>query len=122
MLTLPRSVRIYLAAQPTDMRAGHDSLFAIVHHVWQRDPYLGHLFVFYGRRKDRVKILFMERGGLVLYYKRLERGHFRIPTPPADATTMDLDGVELSLLLDGIDLRTVHRPALWAPPPRVQGP
>jgi transposase len=121
MLTLPRSVRIYLAARPVDMRAGHDGLFAIVRNVWQRDPYQGHLFVFYGRRKDRVKVLFVERGGMVLYYKRLERGHFRIPTPQPDALTIDLDGFELGLLLDGVDLRTVHRPTLWAPPKAAIG-
>jgi transposase len=121
MLMLSPSVKIYLASQPVDMRAGHDSLFAIVRNVWQRDPYQGHLFVFYGRRKDRVKILFMERGGLVLYYKRLERGQFKIPMPQSDAATIDLDAFELSLLLDGVDLRTVQRPTLWVPPKAAIG-
>ena len=72
MLTLPPSVRIYLAATLVDMRRGHDGLCAIVRNQWKMDLYGGHLFVFVGRRGDRCKILFWDRGGFVLYYKRLE--------------------------------------------------
>ena len=79
MLTLPPSVRIYLAVGQVDMRRGHDGLAAIVRGQWKLDLYGGHLFVFLGRRADRCKILFWDRGGFVLYYKRLERGRFRLP-------------------------------------------
>lgn len=58
MLTLPPSVRIYLAIGQVDMRRGHDGLAAIVHGQWKLDLYAGHLFVFLGRRADRCKILF----------------------------------------------------------------
>jgi transposase len=70
VLTLPPSVRIYLAVEKVDMRCGHDGLGAIVRNQWRLDLYEGHLFVFIGRKGDRVKILFWDRGGFVLYYNQ----------------------------------------------------
>lgn len=115
MLTLPPSVRIYLAVDKVDMRCGHDGLAAIVRNQWNLDLYQGHLFVFVGRRGDRVKVLFWDRGGFVLYYKRLERGRFRVPTVAASARSVEMDAVELGMLLDGIDVSRVRRPPRWEP-------
>jgi len=70
VLTLPTSVRIYLATEPVDLRRGHDGLAAIVQGQWRLDVFGGHLYVFLGRRRDRCKILFFDRGGLVLYYNQ----------------------------------------------------
>jgi transposase len=70
MLTLPPSVHIYLAVEPVDLRRGHDGLYAIVRNQWRMDPFAGHLFCFVGRRKNRVKILFWDRGGFVIYYNQ----------------------------------------------------
>lgn len=117
MLTLPPSVRIYLATGKVDLRRGHDGLGAIVRNQWKVDIYGGHLFVFVGRRGDRCKILFWDRGGFVLYYKRLERGRFRVPQVAADASSVRIDATELAMLLDGIDLVSVKRPKRWEPPP-----
>jgi transposase len=117
VLTLPPSVRIYLAVGQVDMRRGHDGLAAIVLGQWKLDLYGGHLFVFLGRRSDRCKILFWDRGGSVVYYKRLERGRFRLPRVPADATSVTIDATELAMLLDGIDVIAVKRPRKWEPPP-----
>jgi transposase len=116
MLTLPRSVRIVLATEPVDMRRGHDGLCAIVRNQWRLDPFAGHLFVFLGKRADRVKCLFWDRGGFVLYYKRLERCRFKLPKVEPGAARIDLDAVQLSMLLDGIDFGRVRRPELWQPP------
>jgi transposase len=116
MLTLPSSVRVYLAAEPVDLRRGHDGLAAIVRGVWHLNPFDGHLFVFLGRRLDRVKILVWDRNGFVLYYKRLSQGRFRMPKVPADATRVELDATTLAMLLDGIDTRYVRRPTGWTPP------
>jgi transposase len=116
VLTLPPSVRIYLAAEPVDMRRGHDGLAAIVRNQWRLDLYGGHLFAFIGRQGDRCKILFFDRGGLVLYYKRLERGQFRLPVAKPGATSLTLDATELAMLLDGIDFGRVNRPVPWTPP------
>jgi transposase len=118
VLTLSSSVRVYLASEPVDMRRGHDGLFAIVR-GWGLNPFSGDLFAFIGKRRDRAKILLWHRGGFVLVYKRLERGHFRIPSVQAGAKTAVLDATELAMLLDGIDLRYVKRPPLWSPPPDV---
>jgi len=99
------------------MRCGHDGLAAIVRNQWKLDLFGGHLFAFIGRRGDRCKILFFDRGGLVLYYKRLERGKFRLPMVTPGATSVTLDSTELAMLLDGIDVSRVRRPPRWTPPP-----
>jgi transposase len=117
MLSLPATVRVYLASEPVDMRRGHDGLFAIIQ-GWGLDPFSGDLFGFVGKRRDRAKILVWHRGGFVLLYKRLEKGRFRIPTVQAGVTRAVLDATELAMLLDGIDLAQVKRPTLWAPPQR----
>jgi transposase len=79
VLTLPPSVRIYLAVGTVDMRRGHDGLAAIIRSRWKLNLFGDHLFVFVRRCNDRCKILFWDRGGFVLYYKRLERGRLRVP-------------------------------------------
>jgi transposase len=106
---------VYLASQPVDMRAGHDGLFAIVK-SWDLDPFSGHLFAFIGKRGDRAKVLVWHRGGFLLLYKRLEKGRFRIPKVQPGTRTAVLDGTGLAMLLDGIDVTDVRRPALWEPP------
>ena len=116
MLTLPPSVRIYLAVEPVDLRRGHDGLFAIVKNQWRMDPFTGHLFAFVGKRGNRIKILFFDRGGFVIYYKRLERSKFRLPRLRPGATSVTLDATELGMLLDGIDVERVRRARHWSPP------
>jgi len=119
MLTLPPSVRVWLAASPVDLRRGHDGLAALVRAQWGDALYGGHLFVFVGRRLDRCKVLFWDRGGFVLIYKRLERGRFRLPALQPGAREVEMDGIGLAMLLDGIDVGRVARPAGWSPPPRA---
>ena len=114
MLSLPSSVRIYLFASPTDMRKGFDGLAALVK-ASRLDVFSGHLFVFVSRRGDRAKVLSWERGGFVLWYKRLESGRFRRPMLPAGAVQVTLEPDQLTLLLEGIDLRQVRRPKRWVP-------
>ena len=116
MLTLPASVRVYLAAEPVDLRRGHDGLIAIVRSDWRLNPFEGHLFVFLGRRLDRVKILVWDRNGFVLYYKRLSQGRFRMPQVPEGAARVEMDATMLAMLLDGIDVKGVKRPSAWTPP------
>lgn len=119
MLTLPSAVRILLASGPVDMRKSIDGLMALVRNAWGEDVYSGHLFVFVGRRGDRVKILTFSRGGFILYYKRLERGRFRLPRVEAQAQSVQLDATQLAMLLDGIDVAEVKRPDAWMPPGRA---
>ena len=117
VLTLPTSVKIFLAAGPVDLRRSIDGLGALVQ-ARGHDLYSGHLFVFGSRRGDRVKILTWDRGGFVLYYKRLEQGRFRLPTVPAGAVEAEIDATGLAMLLDGIDLDRVRRPRAWSPSAR----
>ena len=114
MLTLPASVRIYLATGPVDLRKSIDGLGALAS-ARGHDVFSGHLYAFTSRRGDRVKILCWDRGGFVLYYKRLERGRFRLPQIEAGAEEVQLDATQLAMLLDGIDVRYVKAPERWQP-------
>ncbi len=71
MLTVSAGAKVYLAVETVDLRRGHDGLCALVRGALGLDPYGGHFFVFVGKRGDRIKILFWDRGGFVVYYKRL---------------------------------------------------
>jgi len=96
------TARIWLCTRPTDMRKSFDTLAALVRQELARDPLSGDLFVFVGRRADRLKILYWDRDGLALWAKRLERGTFR---PPAAAGgSLGLSPAELAMLLEGIEL------------------
>jgi transposase len=116
MFSVPRSTRILLSAEPVDLRKSIDGLAALVRNAWKEDIFSGHLFVFISRRSDRVKVLTWESGRFGLYYTRLERGRFRVPSIPAGALGVSMDGTQLAMLLDGIDLSRVRRQARWAPP------
>ena len=98
MLMLPPAVKIFLCAEATDMRRSFDRLAEMTRSVLAQDPCSGHLFVFFNRPRDRVKILFWDRSGFCLYYKRLEEGCFR----PGERT--QIGAAELTLILEGLDL------------------
>jgi transposase len=114
MLGLPPSVRIYFATELTDMRNGIDGLRAIVEGTLRHDPYAGHIFVFVGKSRDKVKILFWDRSGFVLYLKRLEKGRFQLPVIDHRRKHVEMEAAELAMLLDGIDLNA-RRLARWTP-------
>ena len=103
------AARIYLATAPTDMRKGFDSLAALVKDSFGEDPLSGHLFLFIGRARDRLKILYWDTDGFALWYKRLEEGTFRLPVARPDAASVQLKASELAMLLEGIDLRSIKR-------------
>lgn len=111
MLTFLPERRVWLVAGVTDMRKGFDGLAALVQTQLAEDPFSGQLFVFRGRRGDRVKLLWWDGDGLCLFCKRLERGHF--VWPRAQSGTVSLSAAQLSMLLEGID---------WRRPLRTQVP
>lgn len=114
MLTLPSSVRIYVASEAVDLRRGFDGLSAATRSLMGRDPMSGHVFVFLNRRRDRIKVLVWDRTGWVVLYKRLERGTFRVPTEPeAGCRHVEVDAGELGLMLEGLDLRGARRRRRW---------
>lgn len=101
--------RIWLVAGVTDMRKGFDGLASVVKTQIDADPLSGHLFVFRGRRGDRIKALWWDGDGLCLYAKRLERGRF--VWPQAQDGKAHLTAAQLSMLLEGIDWRRPKRTA-----------
>jgi transposase len=115
VLSVAPGTKVYLATESVDLRRGHDGLAALVGKTLSLDPYSGHLFVFVGRRGDRIKVLFWDRGGFVLYYKRLAKGRFRMPRLRKGADRVTLDGTELAMLLGGFEVGRVSRSDAWEP-------
>lgn len=102
-------VRVFLCTSPTDMRKGFDTLAVLVRDGLGYDPLSGHLFLFVGCRRDRLKLLYWDRDGYALWYKRLEQGTFRMPVARPEAASIELKASELAMLLEGIDLRSIKR-------------
>jgi transposase len=109
VLTLPPSVRIYVARGATDIRKGIDGLCAAARDVVGEDPFTGHLFAFANRRRDAVKILVWDRSGFWLFYKRLERGTFQWPQVCEKGPRVEMRSRDFYAILEGLDLET----AMW---------
>ncbi len=105
MLTIPDSVRIFVARDPADFRRQFDGLAAIARDDLGLDPVSGALFVFFNKRRDRIKLLVFQHTGFWLHYKRLERGTFEFlgDIKSNDSECIEIDARRLRLLLDGID-------------------
>jgi len=124
LIAVPAGARIHLALGATDMRRSFDGLALLVQETLKHDPFSGHIFIFRGRRADRVKILFYDQNGMCLFAKRLDQGRFTWPStqPTPDGTTSTtLTPAQLSMLLEGLEWRTLVRsrqPMLagWAVP------
>jgi transposase len=108
VLTLPPSVRIFLARGATDMRKGIDGLCALARDAVGEDPFTGHLFAFANRRRDTVKILVWDRSGFWLFMKRLERGTFQWPEEKGRERKAEMRSRELYALLEGLDLESAR--------------
>jgi transposase len=117
VLTLPPSVQVYIAAEPTDLRKSFDGLSALVAGRFGKDPLCGHLFVFRNRRGDQIRVLFWDRTGYAILGKKLARGRFYLAREIAEgATCVEIESAELALMLEGIDLRHAVRRKRWRPP------
>ena len=104
---LPDGIKIFVASEPSDLRKSFDGLAELARSVIKRDPMSGHLFVFKNKAGHRCKVLFWDRTGFMLIYKRLERGKFRFPE--RDDGSVEVDVKQLRMLLDGIELGYVPR-------------
>jgi transposase len=110
MLSIAPSIRIFVHALPTDMRKSFDGLCAIVAQAFGKDVLKGDYFVFLNRLRNRCKILFWDRDGLVVWAKRLERGRFQVPGGrDAASLAIEIDAVTLAMMIGGIDLDTAKR-------------
>lgn len=108
MLTIPHVVRIYWCIPATDMRNGVDGLSGLVQSFMGQDPLTGDLFVFRNRRGNKLKVLYWDRTGYAVWSKHLQQGTFRLPVIGA-ANSVEIDATTLTMILAGIDLRTVRR-------------
>ena len=105
MLNFPSAVDIFICTQPTDMRKSFDSLSMCVSRILHQNPLSGHIFVFFNKRRDRMKLLYWDQNGFCLFYKRLERGTFSIyDWNNTSHTSYTTSARELTLILEGIDI------------------
>ena len=117
MIFLPRSVKVYVATQPVNLRKSFDGLSNEAREVLRKDPLSGHMLVFLNRRKNQVKLLMWTRGGYTVVHKRLERGTFASLRDVApDARCVEIDVHELSMLLEGITFVRGRASKRWEPP------
>jgi transposase len=108
MIMLPSAVRAFLCTRPTDLRKSFDGLSGLVQECFSQELLTGHLFLFLNRRRDRIKILYFDRDGLAIWYKRLEAGTFQLPRE-VPAAGVELQPAQLAMLLSGIDLNTARQ-------------
>jgi len=116
VILLPAAVRVYVAAEATNLRQSFEGLQNTVRCVIKKDPLSGHVFAFINRRRTQVKLLLWTRGGFTIVHKRLERGSFAFDfVGAASARAVELGADELALLLEGVDARTAKRSGRWQP-------
>ena len=107
MLSFPAAIQVFLCTVPCDMRRSFDGLSMMAEHIVRANPLSGHLFVYCNRRTDRLKILYWDRDGWAIWYKRLEAGTFQYPFH--ESGRKEIAAWELGVLLEGIDLKAGKR-------------
>ena len=119
-MLIPTPPRILVATTPVDFRKSIDGLVALVELQLKERPLSGQMFVFTNRRRNGLRLLVWSHGGFVLVYKKLERGCFRLPRVEGDRVVVS--AVELSAILEGIDLQGATRLPRWNPTESVAHP
>jgi transposase len=114
MLGLPLGARVLVSRGAVDFRKAHDGLVAVVRGALREDPLAGDLFVFFNRRRDRIKVLVWDRNGFWLHYKRLERGTFEA-LPTGEGARVEIDRARLAMLLEGVAQKSVRFRRNFAP-------
>ena len=104
MIGASGNIQVWLATSPVDMRKSFDGLAEVVRASLGHDPLCGSMFVFRNRSAERVKILWWDRDGLMIYYKRLEKGTFQFPASSAGGGKRGPGGVEGSLAISSAEL------------------
>ena len=102
-------VRIFVCLTPIRMQFSFDTLMGLAQETFNQDPLSGHLFLFFNRKRDRIKILFWDVDGFCIWYKRLEVGAFQLPVATEGDHGVELNSRQLTQLLDGLDLRNGRR-------------
>jgi transposase len=104
MFSLSSTFRYFFYGSTTDMRKGFDGLCGLVHTEPGRMPQTGEVFIFVNRQRDKIKLLYWEQGGFVLYYKRLERVTFELPRVSSQGKTCQVSWSSLMLMVEGISI------------------
>ena len=111
MFSLGTSHNFLLYRKVTDFRKGFDGLCGLVRNELDRDPSSGEVFIFVNRPRNRIKLLQWQRGGFVLYYKRLEKGTVSLPAPSLRADYCTLSYPDLVMMIEGISMENaVQKP------------
>lgn len=107
---LPQTrLKFYLYTHPTDMRKSFNGLFGIVTSALRSDPLSGDVYAFVNKKRDRLKLLFWDKGGFWIFYKRLEKGTFQQPFSDPASDSLEISYDQLVMMLEGIDLTSVKR-------------
>ncbi len=109
MIGISPSTPIYLYSSPTDMRKSFDGLCGLVINFMGKRPENGNLFVFVNRQRNRMKILFWDRHGFWLFYKRLESGRFQLPAAQNGISDISISYEQLLMIIEGIDFSSIKR-------------
>ena len=111
MIALSPQIRVFLYRLPTDMRKTFHGLIALTESALKKDPLSGSLFVFFNRRRDRIKILYWGQTGFCIWYQQLQQGTYQLPAEDAleAQETVEVTRSQLSLILDGIDLASARQ-------------
>lgn len=120
MLSLSGKQGIFACTKPVDFRKQHDGLVALVREQLENDPFDGSIFVFFNKRRDRIKLLLWDGNGFWLLYKRLESGTYE-RLRSSDSNRLALTRAELSMLLDGIALGKGNKRRHFADVYRIDG-
>jgi transposase len=101
---IPQGVQVFVALEPVDMRYSFDRLSGLAREQVGYDARSGALFLFFGRRRDALKILFFDGSGMCQFYKRLDAGVFQLPQADQGARHVEIDDATLEALLDGVQI------------------
>lgn len=107
MLNPSEDIKIFIGLSPVDMRKSINGLSALIVDVFEDEPQSRHLFIFHNKIKDKVKIIFWDRNGFVLYYKRLEKGRFKFNKSPTEGS-LEVTNEQLQWLLAGLDFQLMN--------------
>ena len=114
MLSFPSAIEIYICTQPTDMRKSFDTLAYLVEHELFQNPLSGHIFAFFNKKRNRLKLIYWDRNGYSLFYKRLEKGTFNIyDWKNTERKSYVTSSQELTLILEGIDVTRARQAARY---------
>ena len=103
MISITSTMRIFVCEQATDMRRSFEGLSYLVKEVIKEDPLTGHLFLFFNRTRDKLKVLYFDRSGFAIWYKELQRGTFTHPVKK------ELTHAEIMCVLEGLEIANISR-------------